>query len=211
MIQKKPFERQKKMTKEKTLNKAGLENALKKALIKASEPEKASESRQEQASESEQAFNALLEKIKQARQDSKAIKGYVSDALKLALKDFLIHKNKNSLEKLVLFKVDYTKSGRGLALYNLYNVKPFLDDLGIKLEYNIKEEKADIYTRAGFNLSFENEQAFFNWYDSHALKDFKKPVEKATIKPATFESIKQALKIGKLSLEEIAVLKGLLK
>lgn len=171
------------------------------------EPVKASE----QASESEQAFNILLEKIKQARQDAKAIKGYVNDALKLALKDFLIHKNKNSLEKLVLFKVDFTKSGRGLALYNLYNVKPYLDNLGVKLEYNAKEEKADIYYKAGFNLSFENEQAFFNWYDSHALKDFKKPVEKAPIKPATFEGIKQALKLRKLSYEEIAVLKSLIK
>lgn len=175
------------------------------------EPAKASESRQEQASESEQAFNILLEKIKQARQDSKAIKGYVNDALKLALKDFLIHKNKNSLDKLVLFKVDFTKSGRGLALYNLYNVKPYLDGLGIKLEYNVKEEKTDIYTKAGFNLSFENEQAFFAWYDSHALKDFKKPVDKAIVKPATMESIKQALKLRKLSYEEIAVLKSLIK
>lgn len=197
------------MTKEKTLNKAGLE----KALAKVVKPEQASESRQEpaKASESEQAFNILLEKIKQARQDAKAIKGYVNDALKLALKDFLIHKNKNSLEKLVLFKVDFTKSGRGLALYNLYNVKPYLDGLGVKLEYNAKEEKADIYYKAGFNLSFENEQAFFNWYEKNALKDFKKPVEKAPIKPATFEGIKQALKLRKLSYEEIAVLKSLIK
>lgn len=171
-----------------------------KLATKASEPVKADE----------QAFNALLEKIKQARQDIKAIKGYVNDALKLALKDFLIHKNKNSLEKLVLFKVDFTKSGRGLALYNLYNVKPYLDELGVKLEYNAKEEKADIYFKAGFNMSFENEQAFFTWYDSNALKDFKKPAIKQEIKPATFEGIKQALKLGKLSLEEKAVLKALL-
>lgn len=166
---------------------------------------------QEPVKADEQAFNVLLEKIKQARQDIKAIKGYVNDALMLALKDFIIHKNKNSLEKLILFKVDYTKSGRGLALYNLYNVRPYLDSLGIKLEYNAKEEKADIYFKVGFNLSFENEQAFFAWYSANALKDFKKPVEKQAIKPATFESIKQALKLGKLSLEEVAVLKGLLK
>lgn len=167
------------MTKEKTLNKAGLEQALKKALVKTIEPVKDIEP----VKADDTAFNALLEKIKQARQDIKAIKGYVNDALMLALKDFIIHKNKNSLEKLILFKVDYTKSGRGLALYNLYNVKPYLDNLGIKLEYNAKEEKADIYFKVGFNLSFESEQAFFTWYSSNALKDFKKPVEKAILKP----------------------------
>lgn len=196
------------MTK-KTITEKELGQVLTKKLNLAitKEPVKASE----QASESEQAFNALLEKIKQARQDIKAIKGYVNDALKLALKDWLIHKNKNSLLKLVSFKVDYTKSGRGLALYNLYNVKPYLDSLGIKLESNLKEGTIDLYFKVGFNLSFENEQAFFAWYGANALKDFKKPVEKQAIKPATFESIKQALKLGKLSLEEVAVLKGLLK
>lgn len=161
--------------------------------------------------ESEQAFTALLEKIRQARQDIKAIKGYVNDALKLALKDFLIHKNKNSLEKLITFKVDYTKSGRGLALYNLYNVKAYLDELGLKLDYNIKQEKVDIFYKVDFNLSFKDEQAFFEWYNKNALNDFKKPTVKPTVKPATFEGIKQALKLGKLSLDEVAVLKGLLK
>lgn len=195
------------MTKEKTLNKAGLE----KALAKVVKTEQASERRQEQASESEQAFNALLEKIKQARQDIKALKGYVNDALKLALKDWLVHKNKTCLLKLVSFKVDFTKSGRGLALYNLYNVKPYLDGLGVKLESNIKEGTIDLYFKDGFNLAFKDNDSFFTWYEKNALKDFKKPVEKQAIKPATFESIKQALKLGKLSLEEVAVLKGLLK
>lgn len=195
------------MTKEKTLNKAGLEQALAKVV----KTEQASESRQEQASESEQAFNILLEKIKQARQDIKAIKGYVNDALKLALKDWLVHKNKTCLLKLVSFKVDFTKSGRGLALYNLYNVKPYLDGLGVKLESNLKENTIDLYFKDGFNLAFKDNESFFKWYESNALKDFKKPVEKQAIKPATFESIKQALKLGKLSLEEVAVLKGLLK
>ena len=73
-----------------------------------------------------------------------------------------------------------------------------------------KAPHSDKYTKFAILIPARNEGDVVKNI-MHALKDFKKPVEKQATKPATFESIKQALKLRKLSYEEIAVLKSLIK
>lgn len=153
------------------------------------------------------AFMALIEKIKQARQDIKAIKGYVSTALGLALCDFFCDNNKNSLKVLASTPVDYNKTGKGIPCINLYNMRAFLDSLGISLAYNVDSGalsvRADLAT---FKAPPSNRADFMQWYNSNPLQDFKKPVAKSTL--SNYDRIKQI--IGKLSDDEKAKIKALI-
>lgn len=158
--------------------------------------------------ETEKAFNALLQEIAHIRQGVRGVRGLVNDALYLALRDYIQHSNKNSLQQLVCTACDYSKNGRKIYLYNLYNVKDYLASVGLKLEYTAKDGFA-IYYKDGYSKPTD----FESWWSGNKYSDFtppKKETEKAT-KPATLEEIKQALKLRKLSYEDIAVIKSLIK
>lgn len=147
-------------------------------------------------------FMILLEKIKTIRQDSKALKGLVNDAMRLALKDSFIHNNDNSLKALVMTPIDYTKRGFKVYLYACYNVRPYLDSLGIKLDSDGKGGFS-IFFKKGFNLSFKDIESFDKWYDSNAIKDFKKPIKEKPLKVLTIDDLKGALKAGQLSIDDL--------
>ena len=162
------------------------------------------------AQDTQKAFEALLAEIAHIRQGVRGVRGLVNDALRLALKDYLLHNNRNSLQQLVCTPCDYGKGGRKIYLYNLYNVKDYLHQLGLVLSMTSKEGFLIYYSEHFKKPTLAGADDFAGWYDKNSYTNFTPPKrEQAKKAPATWEQIKQGLPA--LSQEQKAVLLGLLK
>ena len=82
----------------------------------------------------------IAKRIISLRDDLNNIKGLVNDMLKLAIDDLTIHHNKTSL-----FSCVFLQDNKKRTLYNCYNIKDYLKEIGIVLSYNVKKDEKDIY------------------------------------------------------------------
>lgn len=152
------------------------------------------------------AFNELLKRIRQARCDYRGIRGLVGDALHLALKDYLLHNNKNSMQQLITTPVDTNSKGRGVYLYNLYEVKEYLASLGLKLEYTAKGGFA-MYFREGYEKpTLEKVQSYADFIAEYKAQ--KKAEQESKPKLSKYEQVKSLIK--DLNEGDRATLKGYL-
>lgn len=157
------------------------------------------------AEDNQKAFNALLAEIAHIRQGVRGVRGLVNDALRLALKDYLLHNNRNSLQQLVCTPCDYGKGGRKIYLYNLYNVKDYLHQLGLVLSMTAKEGFSIYFSEHFTKPALAGADDFASWYEKNAYSNYTPPKrEQAKKAPANWEQIKQGLPA--LTQEQKAVL-----
>lgn len=160
--------------------------------------------------DTQKAFEALLAEIAHIRQGVRGVRGLVNDAMRLALKDYLLHNNRNSLQQLVCTPCDYGKGGRKIYLYNLYNVKDYLHQLGLVLSMTAKEGFSIYFSEHFTKPALAGADDFAGWYDKNSYANYTPPKREQVKKaPANWEQIKQGLPA--LSQEQKAILRGLLK